>query len=68
MVIFPATMHPLHQEVLEGTATKYNIACIDDIKAQVWDYKRGQSGGDIDAHDGSGFCSPEVSEWENGSL
>ncbi len=68
MVIFPATMHPLHQEVLEGTATYYNVACIDDIPAHVWDYKKGLDGDDIDAHDGAGFCDPVVSEYENGSL
>jgi hypothetical protein len=68
MVIFPATMHPLHQEVLEGTATYYNISCIEDEEAPVWDYKNGLKGDGIDSCDGSGFCTPFVSELENGSL
>lgn len=73
MVIYPATMHPYFQEALEGTATYYNIACINDVQAHIWDYINGDvdEGGDFkseDAHDGSGWVDPGVALLENGSL
>jgi len=51
---------------LEGTASYYNVSCIEDSDAQVWDYKN--KSGSIDAHDGGGWCTPWISIWENGSL
>ena len=66
MVIYPATMHNYQQELIEGCATKIKVAAIADIQAQVYNFLDAQD--DIDAHDGSGFCLPWVSDWENGSL
>jgi len=66
MVIYPATMHNYQQELIQGCATRIKVAAIADIQAQVYNFLDAQD--DIDAHDGSGFCLPWVSDWENGSL
>lgn len=66
MVIYPATMHNYQQELITGCATTIQVANIADISAHVFNFLRDQK--DIDAHDGSGFCLPWVSYWENGSL
>lgn len=73
MVIYPATMHPLYQMALEGVPTYYNIASIDDVQANTWDYISGDHDSDgkqktIDAHDGSGMVDPGFAILENGSL
>ena len=66
MVIYPATTHVYNQELLEGCATQIKVALVSDVAAPVYNFLDEQD--DIDAHDGSGACTPWVSDWENGSL
>lgn len=65
-VIIPATLHYMHNDLLNGVAKKVKVAIIKDMPAYVFNFK-----GDtdkIDSMDGSAFITAEQSILENLSL
>ena len=65
-VIIPGTMRPYLPNRLNGIRRKMNIAIIDDVGAQVFNFEGKKD--KIDAHDGSAFVNPFSSILENMSL
>lgn len=65
-VIIPATLQYFLQNSIMGIPPKYRIAVIQDLKADVYNYKGLK--GDVDAHDGSAWVNPIISILENYSL
>lgn len=65
-VIIPATMHYMHNDMLEGVSKKIKVAFIHDMPAKVFNFS-GDSD-KIDSMDGSAFTTAEQSILENRSL
>ncbi len=65
-VIIPATLHYMHNDLLNGVAKKVKVAIIKDMPAYVFNFK-GDSD-KIDSMDGSAFTTAEQSILENLSL
>lgn len=65
-VIIPATMHYMHNDMLEGVSKKIKVAFIHDMPAKVFNFS-GDSD-TIDSMDGSAVTTIEQSILENRSL
>ena len=65
-VIIPATMHYMHNDMLEGVSKKIKVAFIHDMPAKVFNFS-GDSD-KIDSMDGSAFVTAEQSILENRTL
>ena len=65
-VIIPATMHYMHNDLMEGVAKKIKVAIIHDMPAKVFNFS-GESD-KIDSMDGSAFTAAQQSILENKSL
>lgn len=65
-VIIPATLHYMHNDLLNGVAKKIKVAIIQDMPAHVFNF-RGDTD-KTDSMDGSGFTTAEQSILENLSL
>ena len=65
-VIVPATMHYMHNDLMEGVAKKIKVAIIHDMPAKVFNFS-GESD-KIDSMDGSAFTTALQSILENMSL
>lgn len=65
-VIIPATMHYMHNDMLEGVSKKIKVAFIHDMPAKVFNFS-GDSD-KTDSMDGSAFTTAEQSILENRSL
>lgn len=65
-VIVPATMHYMHNDLMEGVAKKIKVAIIHDMPAKVFNFS-GESD-KIDSMDGSAYTTAQQSILENKSL
>ena len=65
-VIVPATMHYMHNDLMEGVAKKIKVAIINDMPAKVFNFS-GESD-KIDSMDGSAYTTAQQSILENKSL
>lgn len=65
-VIIPATMHYMHNDLMEGVAKKIKVAIINDMPAKVFNFS-GESD-KIDSMDGSAYTTAQQSILENKSL
>lgn len=65
-VIVPATMHYMHNDLMEGVAKKIKVAIIHDMPAKVFNFSG--EGDKIDSMDGSAYTTAQQSILENKSL
>lgn len=65
-VIIPATMHYMHNDLLEGVSKKLKVAIIHDMPAKVFNFSG--DAGKIDSMDGSALVIAEQSILENKTL
>lgn len=65
-VIVPATMHYMHNDLMEGVAKRIKVAIIHDMPAKVFNFS-GESD-KIDSMDGSAYTTAQQSILENKSL
>lgn len=65
-VIIPATLHYMHNDLLNGVAKKIKVAIIKDMPAYVFNFKGDND--KIDSMDGSAYTTAEQSILENLSL
>lgn len=65
------TMRLFSQDTIKGIPSKYNVAVVEDLQAQVRDFTGDNGFAEevtIDAHDGSAWVDPFTSILENNSL
>ena len=65
-VIIPATLHYMHNDLMNGVAKKIKVAIIKDMPAQVFNFRGDKD--KIDSMDGSAFTTALQSILENMSL
>lgn len=56
-VIVPATMHYMHNDLMEGVAKKIKVAIIHDMPAKVFNFSG--EGDKIDSMDGSAYTTAQ---------
>lgn len=65
-VIIPATMHYMHNDLMEGIAKRIKVAIIHDMPAKVFNFSGERD--KIDSMDGSAFTTAQQSILENKTL